>query len=417
MYLYLMNFSDILSLSQKSIRSNKLRTVLTMLIIAVGITALVSILTAIDSFIFTMSDNFSSLGANSFNIVPSGQELGGRKRGKQQKRGEPISYDQAVRFQEALADKSTVTVSFRASSGATVKYKDQKTDPNVELYGNDENYVLLNKRELVAGRNFSKPEIRNGQSKAIVGMGIVKKLFDHKPQKAIGQNISINAIKYKIIGVLKSEGSSMNQNSDRWVMIPVLTAKSRYATNRTNFMITASAKNATILDQVLEESIGIFRRIRKLKIGEPNDFKIKKSEGMIEMLRENTSMIRLAALVIALMTILSAAVGLMNIMLVSVTERTREIGITKALGATRRNILYQFLAEATIICLVGGLIGIAIGILLGNVVVLLIGGSFLIPWNWIAIGLLTCTIVGITAGFYPAMKASRLDPIEALRYE
>ena len=412
-----MHYKDTYNLATKSIKSNRLRTVLTMMIIAVGIMALVGILTAIDSFIYTMSDNFSSLGSNSFSIVPSGQEIGGRHKGKQKKRADQISYDQAWAFKERFGHKAVTTVSFKATSLATVKYKDKKTDPNIQVYGNDENFVHVYDREMEAGRNFLNPEVEQAQKKCILGMHIVKKLFDNNPQKAIGEIIAINTIKYKIIGVLKSEGSSMNQNPDRWVMIPVLAAKARYAAGRTNFKINATSKDPQLLDQTIEEAIGLFRNIRKLKIGEPNDFKIQKSEGMVEMLKENTAMIRLAALIIALMTILSAAVGLMNIMLVSVTERTREIGITKALGATKNNILYQFLTEATLITLIGGGIGIIIGILLGNVLVLIIGGHFLIPWNWILGGLVTCLIVGLSAGFYPALKAARLDPIEALRYE
>lgn len=412
-----MQFIEQVKMAFRSIRSNTLRTVITMMIVAIGITALVGILTAIDTFIYTMSDNFSSLGANSFSIIPSGQNLGGQRNGRTTKRGDVITYRQAKAFSEMFQESSVITVGVEATRGATIKYKNKKTDPNVLVFGNDDQYLKVAGKELAFGRNFTKPEVDNGSYKCILGSDLIEQLFDGNGERALGEIVSVNSIKYKVIGVREEEGSSMNQNAGRWLMIPVVNAKNNFVSNQTNYDITVATSDPQLLNELSESAIGVFRNVRKLRIGEANNFKIRKSDGIVSMLKDNTAMIRLAAFVIALMTILSAAVGLMNIMLVSVTERTKEIGVSKALGAKKRTILIQFLMEATIICLLGGLVGTLLGILLGNLVSYALGGQFLIPWNWIAGGLSTCLIVGLIAGLYPAMKAANLDPIEALRYE
>ncbi len=412
-----MNFRDIVALAAQSLHTNRLRTALTMMIIAVGLTALVGILTALDSFIFTMSDNFSTLGTGSFNIVSGEQQMRSRRKGKQQKRNPNISLNQAIHFKKRFENKSLVSIGFLVTTEAVIKYQNKKTNPNISVRAIDENYALLHKKSFAAGRNFTKTEIDRGHRKCILGRHIVNTLFEGSAEKAVGKTIQINAVKYKVIGVLQPEGSTMNQNTGRQVMLPPMAAKSQFAARQFNTKITVSALDSPIMDELVDEAIGTMRLVRRLDIGQENNFNIEKSDAMIQMLRDNTKKIRLAALVIALMTILSSAVGLMNIMLVSVTERTREIGISKALGATRRHILMQFLLEASLICFIGGFLGIVLGSLFGNLVVFLIGGSFFLPWNWIALGLFSSIAVGLAAGFYPAKKASKLHPVDALRYE
>ena len=200
-------------------------------------------------------------------------------------------------------------------------------------------------------------------------------------------------------------------------LFPILNAKRYYGHSRTNYEVTVGVNNATEIEEAISVATGLFRNVRKLKVSEDNDFEITKSDGLIDIIKDNTLAIRLGIIMIAIITLVGAAIGLMNIMLVSVTERTKEIGIVKAVGATQKNILTQFLTEAIVICQLGGLLGIVGGIAIGFGVSALIGGKFIIPWNWMILAVVICLITGLASGLYPALKAARLDPIESLRYE
>ena len=413
-----MNWRENIKIALQSVRANLLRSVLTILIIAFGIMALVGILTAIDAAIFSLNDNLSRLGANSFQVRPAGESgPQGNRRGRQAKRGDVISYRQAMEFKERFKFPARVSISSRRTSLATVGHLEEKTNPNVTFTGIDQNYLAINGFDLAYGRGFSETELETGAPKAIIGMDIVNTLFNKKPEKALHQAISVGNIKYKVIGVLATKGSSQGTNEDRIVFAPLLSVKRYYGTQKTNYSLVVAVNSAEDMDAASAIATGLFRNIRRLKLSQENDFTIRKSDSLIEIIRENTSMLQLSAIAIGLITLLGAAIGLMNIMLVSVTERTKEIGISKAVGATRRNVLTQFLTEAVVICQLGGIMGVLFGILIGNLVALLLGGSFLIPWLWITIGILTCLFVGLLSGLYPALKASRLDPIESLRYE
>ncbi|MEM9921432.1 MAG: ABC transporter permease [Bacteroidota bacterium] len=412
-----MNFRENIKIALNSVRSNLLRSILTMLIIGVGITALVGILTAIDTAIYSLNDNFSDMGVNSFSLFPKGTRVQGNRQGRKQKKGDPISYRQAVKFKEDFDFPAVVTVSSRGTSTAVVKYDEEKTNGDIEIQGVDENYFDVKGRVITYGRGFTNSEITSGSHTVIIGSDLVKTLFDEEAEKALGEAILVGNVKYRIIGILESKGSTMNSNADKIVMVPLLNVKRYYGYAKKSYNVDVSILNAEDMAAAEAAAIGTFRKVRNLRVNQQNDFDIFRSDGLINLLKENTATMRIGAMVIALVTLLGAAIGLMNIMLVSVTERTREIGICKALGATRRNILLQFLTEAIVICQLGGFIGILLGILAGNVVTVLMGGSFLIPWGWITLGVITCLVVGLASGLYPALKASRLDPIESLRYE
>jgi putative ABC transport system permease protein len=399
--------------ARSSIRQNFLRSLLTLLIIAVGITCLVGILSAIDAILFSFNDNFNKLGANTFRFRPLSQGI--KTNNSEEVKYVPITFEQALEFKERFkVSGATVAIDSWASDGATVKYGDKKSNPNIGIRGIDENYFTASSIELEYGRNITATE----SHKVVIGSEVVKILFDGKNEKALGKEISVNTDKYTVIGVLKSKGaSSGGGGSDKVIFIPLLESKFKYGYSDKNYNINVSVANAAMVDNAMNASIGVMRNIRKLNARNENDFEIRKSDSVLQTLKDMTSTLRASTVIIAMLTLLGAAIGLMNIMLVSVTERTKEIGVRKALGATRQDVLSQFLIEAITICLLGGILGIIFGILMGFGVTVLVKGKFVIPWAWILLGLIVCIVVGVVSGLYPALKASRLDPIESLRYE
>ena len=409
-----MNYLENIKEAYRSIRSNLLRSLLTLLIVAVGITCLVGILTAIDGILFAMSDNFNRLGANTFSFRPAASEIRSNRGGRRERSGEPITFDQCIEFKERFKySGANVSIESWCESNATLKYGDKKSNPNVIVRGVDANYISTSAYELDAGRNFTESE----NNKVIIGAEIVKILFDSKAEKAINKEISVNADKYTVVGTLKSRGSSSGGGEDRRIFIPLLTSKYKYGYANKNYNLSVSVFSPDQVDDAMESSIGIMRNIRGLKAGDQNDFEIRKSDSILNTLKELTSTLRLGTLIIVMLTLLGAAIGLMNIMLVSVTERTKEIGVRKALGATSNNVLTQFLVEAVMICIIGGIVGIILGIIIGLGVTKLVDGRFFIPWAWMILGIVICVVVGILSGLYPALKAAKLDPIESLRYE
>ncbi len=408
---------EIIKISLGNIKANLLRAILTLLIIALGITALVGILTSIDGIIYSLNSNFSHLGANTFSINRRHEVMRGHNSLSNDKEAQPISFTQADELKSRLEGKANVAISLHVSGNATIKFANKKTNPSVKVRGVDENYFKSTGYEIEYGRMFSTHEFQYGVGKALIGKELVKSLFNDKPESALQQVISIDDQKYQVIGVLKSKGTSMNEGADRRILIPLINAKTQYGSTQSNYNINIHVPVTSQLDDIISQSIGEMRIVRSLRSYDENDFEIFKSDGIITFLRDNTVMLRSATIAIALMTLLGAAIGLMNIMLVSVTERTKEIGINKALGASKKIIVSQFLAEAIIICQFGGIAGILLGIPIGNIVTIVMGGSFIIPWAWMLIGFIVCTIVGILSGIYPALKAASLDPVEALRYE
>ena len=408
---------EVIKIALNNVKGNLLRAVITMLIIAFGIAALVGILTAIDTAIFSMSSSFSSLGSRSFSIVPGETEIDRTVRGEKVKRVMPISFSQAMEFKDRFDQSGRVSVSSRVSSSAVAKFDDEETNPVLSLIGVDENEPYTRGNSIEIGRFFNNADIQNATRQTIVGNFVVKTLFDDKAERALGKTILLDGQRYRIIGVLASQGASMNQDVDKKVMIPVTIAKQRYGTEYTSYAVDVGVTKTDEMENIISESIGLMRKVRRLKAKEENDFEIRKADGIIKVIKDNTTKLRWAAVGIGIITLLGAAIGLMNIMLVSVTERTKEVGIIKALGATRSSIVKQFLIEAILICQMGGLLGIVLGILAGVLVSHFLGGHFIMPWAWILLGISLCMIVGLASGLYPAVKASRLDPIESLRYE
>lgn len=398
-----------------SIKSQSLRTFLTIMIIALGISALVGILTAIDVIKDSITNNFTTMGANTFNIRnrSSNVRIGGARQKREVFRR--ISYDEAIRFKEDFKFPSKVGITCVGSRAATIKYNSEKTNPNIAIFGGDENYLLTAGYDLEDGRNFSSREVESGANVVIIGNEIKIRLFPK--QSAVDKVISIGGQKAKVIGVFKEKGSSIGFGGDKMVLLPVLNVRKNFGSNDMSFVLNVLSISPELLDATTAEATGLFRKIRKLGVKERQNFEITRSDNLSTMLIGNLSYVTIAATLIAIITLLGAAIGLMNIMLVSVTERTREIGVRKAIGATSDSIRNQFLIEAVVICQLGGIFGIILGILIGNGVSFFFDQGFVIPWVWMILAAILCFVVGLLSGLIPAVKAAKLDPIDALRFE
>lgn len=404
-----------IKISFESIKSHLLRTVLTILIIAFGIMALVGIITAIKSLEYSITKSFSMMGANTFTIRNRSMQMQIGE-GRRFKNYESITYDQALLFKDNFKFPSYSSIQTFATHAATVKYESKKTNPNIGVMGSDENYIFTSGSELEKGRNFTQSEVNYGAGVAIIGGELASSIFKSN-ENPLDKLVTIGSGKYRIIGVLKSKGSSLGFSGDKNCILPINNVRQYFPRPNMTFSISVMVKDPEKIDVAMDEAIGLFRIIRKNNAGDENSFEAAKSDNMAKSFIENMKYVSMAASIIGFITLLGAAIGLMNIMLVSVSERTREIGIRKSMGATKLDIRNQFLVEAIVIGQLGGILGIVLGIFIGNIVSFLLKSSFVIPWDWILGGVALCLFVGLISGIYPASKAAALDPIESLRYE
>ncbi|PUU69108.1 ABC transporter permease [Flavobacterium sp. WLB] len=409
-------FKENIRIAFGSIKTQLLRTILTVLIIAIGITALVGILTVVTALENTVSTNFASMGANTFNINQYENTVRNRGGNEREIINPIISYPEAVAFKNKYKYPFTETsLSFTATSKAEVKYLDTKTDPEITVVGVDEHFISNSGLETTLGRSFNQFDIDNNTYSCVVGSDFEKGLL--KDVNPIDKIISIRGARFKVIGVLKEKGSTFGNSQDLRVLIPIQVARSLFTAPNINYTISIMVSKKELLDQAVDNATSTMRRVRKLSPVRDNNFGIGRSDDLINRILGITQYLGWAAWIISVITILGSSIALMNIMIVSVTERTREIGVRKALGATKVTISVQFFIETLLIGQIGGLIGIILGIVVGGAFAGIMDFAFVIPWKAIFAAFATSFIVAIVSGLYPAIKASKLDPIEALRYE
>jgi len=422
-----MTVLDSFRLAYGTLKGNKLRTGITVAIIALGIWALIGILTAIAAMNQKMKESFSSMGANSFSIryKESNVRFGGGRtvtmtqRGKKEKKS---NLDKFIRREDAEYFKANyhfpakVSIYLRGPGNQECVFEDKKTNPVVTVWGGDENYLEVNGFSVDGGRNLNNLDVQSGRSVCLVGSNVVTHLFGSHPEKCIDQIIRVGGMPYRIIGFLKPKGSSGLLRQDD-IIVTSYNNSRRLPNGATSYLLGIEVENVADLDGAMDEATSVFRAVRKLQPMDADNFALEKSDKFAQLFISFLSSITGAAGAIGMITLIGAAICLMNIMLVAVNERTREVGLIKAIGGKKSNVRRQFLFESLIISLLGAFFGILVGVLSGNALALFMGTGFVVPWFWIIMGVVICSIVGLAAGIYPAMKAARLNPIDALRYE
>ena len=408
-----MSLVEILKLALGSLSANKLRSSLTMLGIAVGVFSVIGVMTVISGLRGQIESGLNVLGANSFQFskYPAVNFSDPRQRFANRR---DITFAQASRFKELMGDQAQVSLMLRRG-GRRVTYSERRTNPNVILGGGDENFITSRNYEIAAGRNLGPDDVEFGRQVVVLGNDIVERLFPN--EEALGRVVRVDGQNYTVVGLMAPKGSSFGQSQDNFAIIPITQYLETYGRAWRSISINVQAPNQAELAGIREIAVGAMRLVRGLEPEDPNDFEVFSNESLIEAFNNIAGVVAVGAFVISAIALLASGVGVMNIMLVSVTERTKEIGIRKSIGAKKRNILWQFLIEAVFLSLVGGLAGIAVGVIGGNVVAMILNASAVFPWGWALTGLIVCSGIGVIFGFYPAWKAAGLDPIEALRFE
>ncbi|MFN7793075.1 MAG: ABC transporter permease, partial [Cyclobacteriaceae bacterium] len=374
------------------------------------------ILTAIDGIEYSISESLSSLGANTFDIR-SKFNRGNNRDGLKEKNYSPLLLAEAQKFIDEYSYPATISLSARLTNFAEIKHGSEKTNPNVNVMGVNEDYMPIKGLNIENGRNFSRFEIQYGSKVAVIGFQLAKTLYGEN-KNPIGTEISFKGTQFKVIGTMVEKGELSENNFDNMVLIPIIVANQLASGQGLNYRLTVGIQDPEQMDYAMGEATGLMRKIRDDDVGNENSFDLEKSESLAQNLESITSGLRFGGFGVGFITLLGASIALMNIMLVSVTERTREVGVRKALGATPLRIRQQFVIEAIVVCVLGGIGGIILGILIGNLISRAIGiDTFVVPWLWMMVGMGICIMVGLFSGWYPASKASKLDPIESLRFE
>jgi putative ABC transport system permease protein len=424
-----MKITDSFSLAWRTVRGNKLRSSITIAIIAFGIMALIGIITAIEAMNQSLKESFSSMGANAFSIRFKEARMGfnggnnqvkktnRRLKEKKSNMGKPILKDEAERFKSNYNfPRSTVSVYRRGPGAQELHYLEKKTNPQITVWGGDENYLAVNGYSIAVGRNLNELDIQSGRNVCILGSNAATKLFGNSPERCIDKIIRVGSMPYRVIGLLKSKGSSAMMRQDDMVFTSYTNIR-RFQNISPSYILGVMVGNVRELDVASDEATAVFRAVRKMEPIDEVNFVVERSDKFAELFIGFLSSITGAAGAIGFITLVGAAIGLMNIMLVAVSERTREVGLIKAIGGKSSNIRQQFLFESIIISLLGAFFGIILGILVGNLFTIILKTGFVIPWFWVIMGVVLCSAVGLIAGIYPAMKAARLNPIVALRFE
>ena len=396
-----------------AIKQNKLRSILTLLGISIGVFSVIGVMTAIRTLESSVESGLNVFAANTFVIQKYPEISFGEERRKHRKR-KNIDYDQYKKLKNRAMLPLLVSVSER-NEVRNVKYKDNVVKNYVGLFGGDEGSIRTFKTYIGDGRNIAPDDVRYARNVCVLGMDVVDRLFPF--EDPLSKKIQIEGLDYYVVGVAERQGEAFGQSQDNYIAIPITSYLQKFSNKWTTLSINVEAASEEDYDKTREEAIGIMRTIRKVKPGVENDFEIITSGEMIETFSGFTSGLKLFALSVSIIALVVAGIGIMNIMLVSVTERIKEIGIRKAIGATKQDILTQFLMEAVFLSEFGGIVGIIMGISAGNLVSFIFKIPAVIPIDWAVIGLAVCSLIGIGFGIYPAWKAAQLDPIESLRFE
>jgi len=396
-----------------AIRQNKLRSILTLLGISIGVFSVIGVMTAIRTLESSVESGLNVFGTNTFVIQKYSAIMTDHGDEKYRNR-KNIDYPQYEEFKRRAKLPILVSVS-EGTSARNVKYRDKTIKRSIELIGGDEGTVRTYNTYIADGRNVTVDDVHSARNVCLLGMDVVDRLFPF--EDPLGKSLQIRGLDYTVVGVTERKGEAFGRSQDNYIVIPISNFLQHFKNRWTTLAISVEASSAEEYDRTMDEAVGILRAVRKVPPSDENNFEIVSNAEMIERFSGFTKGIKLFALSISVIALLVAGIGIMNIMLVSVTDRIKEIGVRKAIGATRRDILIQFLTEAIFLSEFGGIVGVILGIAGGNIVSILFNIPAVIPIDWAIYGLVVCSAIGIGFGIYPAWRAANLNPIESLRYE